>query len=824
MEAEAIIHLDVALPVNYDLRLVVISLVIAVIGSYTALDLAGQVSVASGRARHLWLTGGAIAFGITIWAMHFIAMLAYQLPIPITYVFSTVLISMAVATVGAGIGLFVVTRRALGWLLLLSGGVFVGMGIVCMHFTAMTAMLLQAVPSYNLKLVLLSDLCAIALSLSTLWLAFHSSAKTIFSDSSRKVGSAILAGTAIDGMHYISMAAVSFQPAFKSIPSSGIDNYVIALAIGGATLIIMLLALLASFFGQRLSAEMARIEVLRLSEEQYQKLYDLAPDANFLIAADGTIKSVNQFGADYLGYRKEELIGNSAFATVYEADRELAQQQIARIFSQEPAASEMELRKVRKDGLILWVRERNKLLFDKNGIPIELQITCRDITERKQAEEQLLQNAFHDALTGLPNRALFMDRLGQAAEHAKRHENYLFAVLFLDLERFKVINDSLGHLLGDQLLIGIASRLKSCLRATDTVARLGGDEFTILLEDVEDVSDAILATKRVQEELTSPFTLDGQEVFTSASIGIALSTTGYDQPEDMLRDADIAMYRAKRQGSAGYEIFNPDMHTQAVATLQLETDLRLAIERQEFRLQYQPIVSLETGKLIGFEALVRWQHPQRGLILPTEFIPMAEETGLITRICQWVLRVACNQLHTWQLQLPVTPPLLISVNLSGKQFTQPDLITQIHHILQETNLDASSLRLEITEVGIMDGAESADGTLLQLRNLGVQLCIDDFGTGYSSLGRLHQFPINGLKIDRSFVSQIGLEKGNSEIVETIVTLAHKLGVDVTAEGVETTEQLAQLRELRCEYGQGYFFSEPLDTEAAEALIAALPQW
>ncbi len=824
METKTITHIGIALTASYDIRLVVLSLVIAVIGSCTALDMAGQVAAASGRARHLWLAGGAIALGISIWAMHFIAMLAYQLPIPITYVFSTILISMAVAIVGSGIGLFVVTRQPLSRLLLLSGGVFVGLGIIGMHYTAMSAMVLQAVPLYDLKLVLLSDLWAVALALGALWLAFHPSAQTIVGETPREIGSAILAGAAIDGMHYIAMAAVSFQPAFKLLPDSGIDNHVLAITIGTATLLVLLLGSLASFFGQRLSAETARAEALRESEERYQSLYDLAPDAYFSIAVDGTFKSVNQSGADALGYSKAELIGQSGWLTVYEADRERIQQWVERIFREKVVNSEIELRKVRKDGSTLWVFQGSQLLFDKDETPLELRMIFRDITERKRAEDTLVQNAFHDALTGLPNRALFMDRLGQAVEQVKRHEDYLFAVLFLDLDRFKMINDSLGHLLGDQLLIAIATRLKACLRPTDTVARLGGDEFTILLEDIQDVSDAIRVANRVEEELALPFELDGQEVFISASIGITLSMTGYDQPEDVLRDADIAMYRAKNQSSARYEIFNPDMHARAVALLQLETDLRLAIERQEFRLQYQPIVSLETGRIVGFEALIRWQHPQRGLILPAEFIPIAEETGLIARICQWVIRTACSQLRQWQLQLPTTPLLTISLNLSGKQFTQLNLIDQVNQILQETGLAASGLRLEITEGAIIDGAESTAATLLQLRELGVQLSIDDFGTGYSSLGRLYRFPINGLKIDSSFVSQLGIDAASSEIVETIVTLAHKRGVDVTAEGVETAEQLAQLRALKCEYGQGYFFSQPLDSEAAEALIVTNPQW
>jgi diguanylate cyclase (GGDEF)-like protein len=503
------------------------------------------------------------------------------------------------------------------------------------------------------------------------------------------------------------------------------------------------------------------------------------------------------------------------------------------------AITENELRKVRKDGSVIWVRERSQLLFDEDGAPIELHMISRDITERKQAEEQLLHNAFHDALTGLPNRTLFMDRLERAVEHGKRHEDYLFAVLFLDLDRFKVINDSLGHTLGDQLLIAIAGRLKVCLRPTDTAARLGGDEFTILLEDIKDISDAIRVAERIQEQLRSPFHLSRQEVFTSASIGIVFRGTDYNQPEDLLRDADIAMYRAKVLGKARYEIFNIDMRDRAVARLQLETELRRAIERQEFRIHYQPIVSLGTGRVIGFEALVRWQHPDRGLVCPAEFMPIAEETGLSVPIDQWVLLEACRQTHQWQKRFPPNAAdgepfkaglpgeylaLTISVNLGSSQFRQPGLLQQIDEVLQETNLNASSLKLEITENIIMENHESATVILSQLRGLGIQLVIDDFGTGYSSLGRLHRFPIDILKIDRSFVSKIGTNGKNFEIAETIITLAQKLGVEVTAEGVETVAQLAQLRGLNCAYGQGYFFSQPLDTEAIEGLMMAQPQW
>lgn len=485
---------------------------------------------------------------------------------------------------------------------------------------------------------------------------------------------------------------------------------------------------------------------------------------------------------------------------------------------------ENEHRMVHKDGTYRWMLSRGIAVPDADGKRQRMAGSFTDVTDRKQSEEQLLHDAFHDALTGLPNRALFMDRLGQAIARAKRRKGYLFAVLFLDLDRFKVVNDSLGHVIGDELLIAIAQRLEASIRPGDTVARLGGDEFVILLDDIRDLGGPTRVANRVQKELALPFSLNGREVFTTASIGIALSSTGYERPEDLLQDSDTAMYRAKMLGRARHEVFVPGMRAGAVALLQLETDMRQAVEREEFSLHYQPIVSLGTGRIIGFEALVRWAHPQRGLISPKEFIAVAEDTGLIILIGWWTLGEACRQARAWQERFREDPPLFVSVNLSGKQFVQPDLIKEIERILQETGLDARSLVLEITESVIMEKAASTTSRLLQLRALNVQLHIDDFGTGYSSLSYLSRFRFDKLKIDRSFVSRMGLDEENTEIVRTILTLAGNLGIGVIAEGVEGPDQLAQLRALNCGYGQGYFFSKPLDSAATEALIAADPRW
>ena len=452
----------------------------------------------------------------------------------------------------------------------------------------------------------------------------------------------------------------------------------------------------------------------------------------------------------------------------------------------------------------------------------------RHIAEQDRISKALEENkehfrhaAFHDALTGLPNRPLLLDHLRLAIERSKINHNHLFAVLFIDLDRFKSINDSLGHNTGDQLLIAIARRIGGCLRPTDTIARLGGDEFAILLDGLEDWTIATDVAERIQAELLKPFSLNGHEVYTTASIGIRLSMDGREDAENMLRDADTAMYRAKDSGKARHELFHSTMHTRAVALLKLETDLRRAIEREEFCVHYQPIMSLETEVLAGFEALVRWNHPERGLVPPDEFIPIAEETGFIGEIGAVVLRQACQQMREWHTALG-RESLTMSVNLSGKQLTQTNLIQQIQETLEQTGLNPSCLRLEITESVVMENAELATSTLLQLRKLGVHLSIDDFGTGYSSLSYLHRFPVNTLKIDRSFIGRMAKGDENSEIVRTICTLANNLGMEVVAEGVETREQLELLRSLKCEYGQGYLFSKPVDSEKATELVLVDP--
>jgi len=487
-----------------------------------------------------------------------------------------------------------------------------------------------------------------------------------------------------------------------------------------------------------------------------------------------------------------------------QAERERAEAEGARAEAERERAEQAERH----------VEELSRHIAEQERISLQLQ----------ESKDHFRHAAFHDALTRLPNRALLAENLKFVIERAKNHEDYQFAVLFLDLDRFKNVNDSLGHSIGDQLLIAMARRLESCIREVDMVARLGGDEFAILLDGIPNQSEATNMARRIQEKLLSPFNLSGHEVFTSTSIGISVSSTGYDHPENMLRDADTAMYRAKAQGKACYEVFDKGMHTHAVYVLQMENDLRRAIDREELRVYYQPIVSLENGNLAGFEALIRWQHPERGFINPSDFIPLAEDTGLIVPLGLWILKRACQQLCKWQWQSPANRSLFMSVNLSSKQVAQPSLVSDIREILEETHVEARHLKLEITESAVMENAEMAARILNRLKELGVQLSIDDFGTGYSSLSYLHRFPVNTLKIDRSFVGRIGEAAENIEIVRTVVSLAENMGMEVVAEGVETLSQLMQLRKLKCQYGQGYLFSRPVDAEMVNSWISKKPHW
>jgi diguanylate cyclase (GGDEF)-like protein/PAS domain S-box-containing protein len=558
---------------------------------------------------------------------------------------------------------------------------------------------------------------------------------------------------------------------------------------------------------------------LKESEQRFRSLVQNSSDIITILGADGTVHYVSPAVEKVTGYKPEEQQGTNAFDSVYPDDREQALNTFAEVLKRPGLHPSLEFRVPHTDGSWRYLEHVVNNLLDDPAVR-GVVVNSWDVTERKALVEQLRYQAFHDALTGLPNRALFMDRLEHALTRAKRRGSKV-AVLFMDLDNFKVINDSLGHKAGDQLLAAVAERLKTCLRPEDTAARLGGDEFTILVEDISSVGEGVQIAERIADILRPPIALEDQEVFTTVSTGIALNSTAQEQPDDLLRYADLAMYRAKHRGKARYEVFEPSMDAKAVERLIMETGLRRALVRQQFRVYYQPIVALENDKVAGVEALVRWEHPQRGLLLPEEFLSVAEETGLIVRIGQWVLREASKQARIWQQRYPGTPPLTISVNLSTREFFHPELVAEV---LDESEIEPASLQLEITERAMTtNGTSSTERKLRNLKRMGVKLAIDDFGLGYSSLSYLKRFPVDFLKIDRSFIAGLrrepnGVSKG-TEITKALIDLTHALGLRVIAEGVETSEQLRRLRNMKCDFAQGNYFSEPLPSEELGDILA-----
>lgn len=558
-------------------------------------------------------------------------------------------------------------------------------------------------------------------------------------------------------------------------------------------------------------------EALRESETKYRLLFESNPEAMYVYDVE-TLRflAVNDTAVARYGYSREEFLSMTILDIRPEEDESKLMQAVSEPLNEVEFLGAWRHRK--HNGGIIWVDIISHSI-DFGGREARL-VLARDITERRALEEQLEHQAFHDSLTGLPNRALFLDRLEHALARVARKKDAV-AVLFLDLDNFKVINDSLGHEAGDQLLMEVSERLLYSLRPEDTVARLGGDEFTILLEDLSDARGAIHIADRITEELQIPFKIKNREVFVTTSIGIAISTSGEDLPDDLLRDADTAMYQAKSKGKARYKVFDAAMNARAMQRLELEYDLRQALNRDEFTVYYQPKVELVSGRIAAFEALVRWEHPERGLVLPNDFIPLAEETGLIIPLGRWILEEACRQAREWQEQYPEYSSVTMCVNLSERQLQYHKLSQEVAQALRDTGLDPATLDLEITESVLMGDVSANIPVFQELKSLGVKLAIDDFGTGYSSLAHLKRFPVDYLKIDRSFVSGLGKDPKDAAIVTAIVTLAHTLGLEVVAEGIETAEQLKFLRDIGCDLGQGYYFARPLPLGGDRCLMQIL---
>lgn len=686
---------------TYDSKLVILSIIVASFASYAALNLAGRVTQSNGDTNKVWLAGGAFSMGIGIWSMHFIGMLAHNLPIRISYDIGITMLSLVIAMAVSGLALYLVSRHEVGCRHLCAGGILMGLGISAMHYTGMYAMRMYPAITYDPVLLAASILIAIIASIVALRIVSSLRADKSPAAQKKKILSAVIMGLAIILMHYTGMAAAKFESGSICLVQGGANGAWLAATIGLATFGILIMTLLLSLVDSRMAS------------------------------------------------RTSEL-----------------------------------LRSLR------------------------------------HANEKLQHLALHDNLTKLPNRTLLEDRIAQAISSVQRSGKF-FSVMFVDLDRFKTINDSLGHHYGDKLLQAVAQRLIEVLRGEDTIARIGGDEFVVLLKEISKPQTAAHVAEKILGAMSGPFIIEGQEQNISASIGISVYPSDGLDLRTLMVSADGAMYHAKKMGRNNYQFFTPEMNAVAMERFELEKSLRRAMENDEFELHYQPKVHVRTGDIIAMEALVRWRHPQKGLISPAEFIPLAEEIGLIIPLGAWVLMTACQQNKRWQDA--GLPRLRVAVNLSAVQFRQKHLVEFITQVLDDTGLDASCLELEVTESIVMQNPEETTLILEKLHAKGIHLSIDDFGTGYSSLSYLKRFPLDTLKIDRSFVRDISSDPDDAAIVKSVIALAHSLRLRVIAEGVETASQLSFLRALGCDEYQGYYRSKPLPAAQFEQLLRQLTE-
>ncbi|HZQ98024.1 MAG TPA: EAL domain-containing protein [Chloroflexota bacterium] len=669
-----------------------------------------------------------------------------------------------------------------------AGALYAGLGGAAQPVAADWALLPPSILAITAYFLLSSGLLAAAIALST-----HSAITSVWRDDYRWVAPNYVG---------LGLLGLGIAVAYRASGVLGLVAFVIPLAIAG--------------YAFRLYAAEARMA--RRWREQVRltgAMLSASPDLLLRLDRQGRVVAASSGDPALLPAPAEQLLGRPVGEVMPPAFADPILAQIARTLASR-AMQTYEYAAALADGTVRDFEARLVV-----GGEDEVLAIVRDNTPRKELERQLAHQAFHDVLTGLPNRALFVDRLDHALVRAgRRHASV--AVLFLDLDRFKVVNDSLGHDVGDNLLVAVAQRLRGCVRSGDTVARLGGDEFTVLLEDIAAAADAGQVAERIMAAMQAPFELAGHELCISASIGIAVSGGHGVRPDDLLRDADAALYRSKSRGKARYEVFDASMQARALERLRLENELRHGIDRGDLRVHYQPMVRLATGRIAAVEALVRWEHPERGFIPPGDFIPLAEESSLILPLSRWVLAEACRQASQWRGGGRDQPAIGVSVNLSLRQFQHPSLVDEVAAALHASGLEPRRLTLEITEGMMMEAAEAASAILGDLKALGVRLAIDDFGTGYSSLGYLKRFPIDQLKIDRSFVAGLGRDPEDTAIVHAVVRLAHTLGLEVTAEGIETAAQLEALRATGCEHGQGYYFARPLPAGAVERLFVLAP--
>ncbi|SFF38049.1 PAS domain S-box-containing protein/diguanylate cyclase (GGDEF) domain-containing protein [Paenibacillus algorifonticola] len=794
---------------TYDSSLIIFSYIIAVLASFAALDLAEKVGISTGRKRWLGITMGAVILGMGIWSMHFVGMMAFSLPVVVAYDLIVVLLSLLAVIVAAFAALYVIARDELKIGRLLAGGLLLATGVSVMHYIGMEAMLIQI--HYDPLLFLLSIFIAFAASVTALWLVFYFRKTSKQAMLWKKLSAGMIMGAAIAGMHYTGMIAATFSSNIKTAIffEMVLANKLLAYVITAGSVITCMMSLLVLFVSKRLESKETQLDE---HEKWYKSLFDNNLDGIISVNIQGEIIGFNPAALEITGLTSEQLLHQPIklllpYIAPDQLDHTVAM--FTKAFQGEAQRYTSAILRNGEERVDISVVSAPVIV---GGAVVGIYVIAKDISEEKQAEEKVKYLAFHDELTGLPNRRMFNKVLDEEIERTKpageeiREDHSIFAVMVLDIDRFKMINDSLGHSYGDLFLQEMGNRIRSSVDGYNVLlARMGGDEFTLMVPH----SDAGIVTEiaeKIIHAIQLPYRLKESDFYVSASIGIALYPQHGMDTSQLLKNADTAMYEVKKKGKNGFQYFSAELNDKLQSKIELEGDLRKAVELNELELYYQPQIRAEDERMIGIEALVRWNHPTKGVLSPGIFIPIAEETGIIYELGTWVLREACRQMRKWHLA--GGPLIPVSVNLSSQQFHQPYLADYVKDILRETGLEPHFLELEITESMMMDASVST-AILNQLNEFGVRISLDDFGTGYSSLSYLKMFPIHKVKIDRSFIRDITENDNDKAIVSTIISMAQHLNMEVIAEGIETKAQLDILTDKDCEKIQGYYFSRPL---------------
>jgi len=786
---------------QHDLRLVIVAGFICFLAAYCAFSLLGRAVGASRKARVWWIGAGAVATGSGVWATHFIAMIAFQPNLPAGYQAGPSALSILVAVLVSGLGLAVSMMRRIGMPLL--GGAIIGAGIGAMHYIGMSALVVPGVVLYDTPYVVASLLIGMVGG----GIAALVGLKKF--DTTHRLSAAILLTLGIVGLHFTGMAGTAIMPdPSVPVPAQAISPIALAIAVTAVTLMILCFSLAGAILDEHLVSRSAKeAERLAASETRFRQLTE-ATFEGILMHKGGRIVDTNHSMAELMGMSQEALIGRDVMDCVADTSRPMLRKYVTDDIE---AACEIELKHA--DGTLIPAEVLTRTIRTEHGNGHDTQVLAvRDIRERKEAEERIRHMAHHDSLTGLPNRRMFMDRLTQVLARSKR-DGTTVAVLCLDLDRFKHVNDLGGHAAGDELLRQVAKRLADSIRTEDTAARLGGDEFAIIQVGVAHPDGPGIMAERLVKAIARPFDLGGQQTMIGTSIGIALHPGDGEEGEDLVRAADTALYRAKEAGRGTFRFFEAEMDVRLQERRLLERDLRHALAEEQLRVHYQPLADCGAGKIVGFEALVRWTHPERGPISPVQFIPLAEECGLIMPLGAWVMRRACTDAASWPNDK------LVAVNLSPAQFRHADLAKEILAILKETGLPAARLELEITESLLIDDPDRVLATLMVLKEAGVRISLDDFGTGYSSLSYLQRFPFDKIKIDRSFVAQMEKNADSMSIIRAVIALGKSLRIKVTAEGVESATQLNLLQQENCDLVQGYLLGKPMAKEDLGNLLS-----